>query len=161
MTQKKTWKRRVFLILTLAWAVVIFGFSAQPAGDSSQISGGVSYRVVETADHIFGWNMTTEEQMMWAEKIEYPIRKAAHMTEYAIFAVLVLLTMGCGENVMKSCALALAITAGYAATDEVHQLFVSGRSGRVTDVLIDSAGALTGLLITATVIKLSRRRRDK
>ena len=39
------------------------------------------------------------------------------------------------------------ITAGYAATDEFHQLFVPGRSGQVSDVILDSAGAATGVLI--------------
>ena len=38
------------------------------------------------------------------------------------------------------------VTAAYAATDEFHQLFVPGRAGRVTDVLIDSAGAFLALL---------------
>lgn len=43
---------------------------------------------------------------------------------------------------------ALAVTVAYACTDELHQLFVPGRAGMVTDVLIDSTGAalITGLL---------------
>lgn len=43
--------------------------------------------------------------------------------------------------------LAWALATFYAATDEVHQIFVPGRAGMVTDVLLDSAGALTGVLI--------------
>jgi len=35
----------------------------------------------------------------------------------------------------------------YAITDEVHQLFISGRSGRVEDVIIDSIGVLTGVTV--------------
>ena len=32
----------------------------------------------------------------------------------------------------------------YAARDEIHQLFVLGRAGRISDVMIDSAGVLIG-----------------
>ncbi len=33
----------------------------------------------------------------------------------------------------------------YAVSDEVHQLFVPGRGGQLTDVIIDTAGAGAGL----------------
>ncbi len=49
--------------------------------------------------------------------------------------------------------LAILAAALYAASDETHQLFVAGRSGRVTDVMIDSAGAILGVLIFAGVEK--------
>ena len=35
----------------------------------------------------------------------------------------------------------------YAATDEFHQLFVPGRSGQISDVILDSAGAALGVLL--------------
>ena len=35
----------------------------------------------------------------------------------------------------------------YAATDEFHQLFVPGRYGMVRDVILDSMGALTGIVV--------------
>ena len=52
------------------------------------------------------------------------------------------------------------IAALYAAADEFHQLFVPGRSGQVSDVMLDSAGALAGLLILALVRKIIVRRRN-
>lgn len=44
----------------------------------------------------------------------------------------------------------------YAATDEIHQTFVPGRSGRVTDVLIDAAGAAVGVLVMAWLRRRAR-----
>lgn len=41
-----------------------------------------------------------------------------------------------------------------AATDEIHQLFVSGRSGRITDVLIDGCGAVAGTLIILLISRI-------
>lgn len=46
-------------------------------------------------------------------------------------------------------ATAWGISTAYAATDEFHQIFVPGRAGMVTDVMIDSSGALAGILLAA------------
>ena len=48
-------------------------------------------------------------------------------------------------------------TAVYAATDEIHQLFVAGRAGRFSDVVIDSAGALLGVLVFAFLVRIVKR----
>ena len=53
------------------------------------------------------------------------------------------------------------MAAAYAASDEFHQLFVEGRAGRVSDVLIDSAGALAGVGICTLCIWLHRRRKQR
>jgi VanZ family protein len=66
------------------------------------------------------------------------LRKGAHMTEYAVLAVLLVRATG-------SYAWAFALAVAYAATDEVHQLFVRGRHGSPIDVGIDAVGALVGL----------------
>ncbi len=93
-----------------AWAVVIFAFSSIPSLNSG----------------LGGW--------------DYVLRKAAHMTEYAILALLLWRALG-------SELPAIAATIAYAITDEVHQSFVRGRHGSPVDVAIDAAGALVGLLV--------------
>ena len=47
-------------------------------------------------------------------------------------------------------SLALIVSVGFAISDEYHQTFVSGRTGQPLDVLIDSAGAMIGILIYTT-----------
>ena len=42
----------------------------------------------------------------------------------------------------------------YAFTDEVHQLFISGRTGELKDIIIDTAGATIGLLIYDFIYKM-------
>ncbi len=70
---------------------------------------------------------------------DYPLRKLAHMAEYAVlFALLRRASVG------RAAAFALSVL--YAVTDEWHQSFVPGRAGAATDVLIDAAGALTALV---------------
>ncbi len=79
------------------------------------------------------------------------IRKAAHLTEYAVLALLTLravrrsLNSAAGDWSWKAAGLALLISAGYAATDEFHQTFVPGRTPSAGDVLIDSTGVALAL----------------
>lgn len=54
-----------------------------------------------------------------------------------------------------------AVGSLYAASDEFHQLFVPGRSGRLTDVLIDSAGLLAGILVVCLIKQLRKCYRRK
>ena len=49
-----------------------------------------------------------------------------------------------GGNVTMPCK-----TAAYACMDEVHQIFVPGRAGRFTDVLVDSIGIALGVVLCA------------
>ena len=56
--------------------------------------------------------------------------------------------------------MALLICAVYAATDELHQMFVQGRSCEVRDILIDSLGALTGILIACLISVLRAKKKQ-
>ena len=134
-------------VLTVCWMMVIFWFSAAPAPESSEMSYTVGIQIGKIAVADFdAW--TTEKQNAFAEKIEYPIRKMAHATEYAILGMLmsgaVYAYSVCGMKVIRYAWILATI---YAATDEFHQLFVPGRSGQFRDVLLDSTGAAVGILI--------------
>ena len=48
----------------------------------------------------------------------------------------------------------------YAATDEIHQLFVPGRSGQVRDVLIDSCGVFIGVMVVTWIVSYREKRRS-
>ena len=87
------------------------------------------------------------------EHVHFLVRKCAHITEYAILALLVLRALRILRDVpsgrwsWRLAAAALAISAMYAATDEVHQLFVPTRGPSVHDVIIDAIGATIGLML--------------
>jgi VanZ family protein len=68
------------------------------------------------------------------------LRKGAHITEYAIFGLLLLRAVG-----REAPAVVLGVV--YAITDEVHQHFVTGRHSSPIDVAIDSAGILIGVVV--------------
>lgn len=68
------------------------------------------------------------------------LRKLAHATEYGILGALLLRALG------RPSVAALAAIA-YAASDELHQHFVSGRHAAPLDVAIDAVGVLAGIAI--------------
>lgn len=103
-------------------------------------------------------NWTEEEQKELAGRIDYPVRKCAQAAEYMVLAVWVFLTVSSFRKKSKGAFIpAWLITTAYAATDEIHQLFVPGRSGRATDVCIDAAGALVGILFCFLVSLIRRK----
>jgi VanZ family protein len=68
------------------------------------------------------------------------LRKLAHAAEYAILGGLIF-------RASRSAPAAFWLASAYAVTDEVHQAFVRGRHGSPVDWLIDSAGALIGIMV--------------
>ena len=155
----KKWSYRIVTgILVLVWMYVIFSFSRQPADESSEVSGRVCGNIVVTVNETFEMNMTPEEISGTAKIIEHPVRKAAHMTEYAILAILSYAFFhGMVRKEQRKYLYAILTVILYASSDEMHQYFVSGRSAQVTDVMIDTAGAVIGLVLFYFIVRFSRK----
>lgn len=174
-------RQKVFLIFTILWMIMIFSFSARPAEVSSEDSRSVGLLIGEI--FIPGFEeRSAEAQNKFAEKVDHPVRKAAHASEYAALGMLTAGAYIAGgavdgdktNNKMKAnvrnsrkktsisrgILIPWAITTAFAATDELHQLFVPGRSGQVSDVLLDSAGAMTGLAVLGGIRFLVQRRQE-
>ncbi len=85
-------------------------------------------------------------------QIHVLIRKGAHLTEYAILAMLLWRAFrwqsaGTRRSLRPHAASALAVAIVFAANDEYHQGFIASRSSSPVDVLIDSCGAVLGLAV--------------
>jgi VanZ family protein len=94
---------------------------------------------------------------------ELILRKLGHVTEYTILSLCWIRAMrgfGVGDGRLKDAVIAgIAVTLAYAATDELHQTFVSGRHGTPVDVLIDSIGmAIAAALVLRTGARRPRPR---
>ena len=80
--------------------------------------------------------------------VQLIVRKLAHVTEYAILAMLLFrAVLARGKRTVVQPGIVLLIAASYAALDEFHQSFVASRTGSPRDVAIDICGAMVGLLI--------------
>ncbi|MCR4611275.1 MAG: VanZ family protein [Lachnospiraceae bacterium] len=140
-------RRKIFIVLTIIWMVVIFTFSAKNADESGQDSYMLGHMIGKIVITDFE-DLPAEEQLAFAEKIDYPIRKAAHVTEYAILGFFVMGAIYSSRMRWYIQALiAWTIATLYAASDEFHQRFVPGRSGEFKDVCIDSCGVVIGVVI--------------
>ena len=132
--------------------MMIYHFSAQPADVSSQLSYKVSYKIVETADYVFETNLDYWQMDSWAQRIHGVTRKLAHMTEYFALAIAVSFPLYVyGVHGILLMLLAGMICVGFAAGDEYHQSFISGRSPSVRDVGIDSFGIFWGIILVRII----------
>mgnify|MGYP000075544338 CR=1 FL=1 len=126
---------------------MIFSFSGQTGTESGSLSHEISYQIVSVADKILNKNLTENEKQIYTDRIEHPVRKLAHMTEYCILALCVSFPLYVyGVRGFLLFLLAGLFCVGFACTDEFHQSFVAGRGPSKKDVLIDSTGALIGIL---------------
>ena len=128
------------LLPIIAWMLVIFLMSSEVSTDSTARSD----EIVRTIQSI-GVNAP-------ADLLTFLVRKSAHISAYFILGILLFnLLKEYGLGVKKMIFISIAIAMLYACTDEVHQVFVSGRSGQVRDVLIDTAGAAVGVVAYAAL----------
>ena len=130
---------KIHLLLPLLWMVVIFMLSHQ----SASISSGQSGVFVEQLRHIAP---SVDQQLL-----TFLVRKGAHIFAYFVLGIL---TFNALWRVDLSkfkfnypLGLSIIVCALYAVSDEFHQLFVSGRSGEIRDIIIDSCAATVGVFI--------------
>ena len=89
---------------------------------------------------------------MTIAKVHMLVRKAGHVSEYAILAALfyrALVNTVLFRRAIASAVIVLIACATYAATDEFHQSFVPSRTASARDVAIDICGALLAVCIYA------------
>lgn len=146
MTSKN--KRILNIVLLISWMAFIFYMSAKTADQSTEQSDLV-IKIFEA--------MGIELNQKFGDFATTIVRKGAHFTEYMI---LCLLFFNVFKDILKNkkiIIVSIVCTFIYACTDEIHQIFVPGRAGRFTDVLIDTSGAIFAML----VIYISKNVRKK
>lgn len=129
----------IFVILTCA---MIFNFSSKVGNNSFEQSEAITKKVENVVTQI------TDKESSYAnfERVHKFIRKQGHFIEFAILGIFVFLLVRCYDfSMKKSLIIALSFILFYAATDEIHQLFVEGRMGRIKDVFIDFFGGIVGM----------------
>ncbi len=75
-----------------------------------------------------------------SQVIDFALKKIAHFIEYFILGIL---TYRATNNILVSIGFCVL----YAISDEFHQSFIPGREPRVRDVIIDSFGSITAVII--------------
>lgn len=147
-------KAAIILILLFLWYSMIFSFSAQNGETSGSLSGSIALKTAQVFDKLTFGHRSEEKIALLAENLEFPIRKAAHFTEYAVLGCLwfflfrILLEKTERKKQLIRIFLCIGIVFLSAAGDEFHQTFIPGRSGNFKDVLLDTAGGFTGIFLS-------------
>lgn len=145
------------LILT-TW---IFLLSSQTARESKSLSGQ-TIRIVATAVIPDFEERSQQQQAKIVSAWQHMARKTAHALLYfglGLLCMTALLQYSLGMKLRF--VIALGISIGYAVTDEIHQLFVDGRGGQLSDIGIDAGGSLVGVLVVLAGHYLwNQRRKD-
>lgn len=130
-------KRTYAWLLCAVWMGVIFFMSAMPGDVSGEQSGLIVDCILGLIRLLFGAEAASSVSV---DTIGFLVRKAAHMTEYAVLFLLYRRALAL-SGAHHPGLTALVMSAGYAATDEWHQCFVADRGPSPVDVGIDTLGA--------------------
>ena len=160
--QKKNTKYIIcfyWTILVLYLAIIYF-FSSQNGAKSHEVSAGLLQYLKVLILFIPG-NML-EFLSGVVKNYEYVLRKTAHFTEYLVLALIfykaIVVSSAKTKNSLK---ITLIFCFLYAVSDEVHQIFVSGRAFAVKDIIIDTAGATLGVSTIYLTKFIKTRRREQ
>lgn len=148
-------KKVILFALFLLWILVIFYNSSQTAINSNEISFKI-VRYIAKGYEKLGFEPITTAQFM---KINVIVRKLAHGFQFCILAI-ILNTFITYLNVKRENIIfyTLLLVIAFAIGDELHQLFVDGRTPSAIDVVIDFIGGVVGVILINVLHKgISRR----
>lgn len=157
-------KRVIAYLFTLLVMASIFYFSDQPATKSKKTSSSITKKIVSVVTK--NKKLPAKKKKELESKWEKAIRKIAHFSLFALLGICAFISASLtfikkgSHFIQKDALISLVFCLLYAISDEFHQTFVAGRSGQITDVLIDLSGSLVGILITSSILYLINRKKQ-
>lgn len=138
------------------WMGVIFGFSSKSGNESNNQSKSIIESVADATnvkniekDKSTEGTYSVKKTSIVMDRLNKIVRKCAHASIYFVLSIFVMnfIFIVKKENKFKYYLVGIFICFLYACTDEFHQLYVPGRTGRFTDALIDTLGASMGCIV--------------
>ncbi len=125
--------------------ICIFTFSEDNGEKSNKKSDGT---IIFLSRFIVGHKLNKKEQTKYINKYVVLVRKSAHFIIYLILGLSIISLLYEYKIInTKAIIIALIVSILYACSDEIHQILIPGRTGKILDVLIDSTGAFIGIII--------------
>lgn len=137
-------KKIIYSILLILWLIVIFNFSNQNGIISGGNSSGIIYSTLDIIYNIF--NISKDNIYEVLSIIHNPIRECAHVFEYFVLAFLTYKTLESFNIKENKYIITILFCFLSASLDEIHQLFIVGRSFEYYDILMDTLGSILMLL---------------
>ena len=128
--------------------ILIFWFSSQQGKNSYSMSINICKKIVMFFDYNVKLGLDEKQFMNFVKFLDIPIRKAAHMAEYAVLgAILYVIVSSHYQSIWKKIICVCFFLVLIGCVDELHQLYVIARDGKWQDVVIDVFGGNIGMLL--------------
>lgn len=158
---KLTVLRVLLVILIFLNLYMIFFFSSQDSTTSNKASNAVSTIIAENTVKDYD-QKKDYEQLALIRRIDRPLRKIAHMTEFGSLGALIFLLLLTWKNhTMIKYGISLGCVFVAACIDECSQTLSSGRNPAFLDVLIDLGGAVIACSLVLLAVYLLHKKPRK
>lgn len=147
--------RRLLFLIPVCIMIFIFMFSAQEGKESLELSNGFLYEILSKLCSLFG--LENADISGLTQFFSTTVRKVAHFSIYAFLGISLYISLYF-NSIKKAFVTSEAISFFYAVTDELHQHFVPGRDSNAVDILIDSLGAFSGILIIYLILQYCKNK---
>jgi VanZ family protein len=147
MSKKDIAFKIISALIVLLTMVAIFMFSSENGEKSNKTSGGVTAFVVKTVVKDFE-KMTLQKKESVMQKFTEIVRTLAHFGIFSVlgfFSANFINTFKCSH--LKRNVFAVVFGFAYALSDEIHQIFVPGRAFQISDIVVDTVGAVLGVIV--------------
>lgn len=151
-------KRIITTVLLIIWMIIIFMFSNQTATKSESTSDKVASTVIDTVQTVTNQEITKEKRNDLIENTRFLIRKCAHFTLYFILGVLAYLTLTSYSD-SRPVIYLIIFCFLYACSDEIHQMFLDGRTAKILDISIDTLGSSISIGLCYFIERFYKKRR--
>lgn len=160
MQRRITWVDNMFLLMPFVIMFSLYGSSSMTYETQSLLpmlenllSGEPFKELLSKIQFTYGGSLVSIEQSGYFSFIEFFIRKGAHFFSYFLLGFF--WDLGLQKRVNDKwlvVLLSILLCIGYASFDELRQSFNPGRTGMMADVILDTAGAVTGTLVAQLLV---------
>lgn len=150
-------RRIIYTTLLIIWMIVIFLFSNQNADNSQSTSDKVATSIVDTAEVVTNQEIPIEDRENFIEDTRVLIRKSAHFMLYFVLGIFTYLTFT-SYSISKPVLFSIIFCFLYACSDEIHQMFLDGRTAKIMDIFIDTCGSCLAIGMCYFVKRLKNRK---
>lgn len=149
-------KKVVKFIIIILILSVIFGFSNETGETSSKRSDGL---IIKVAQLILNRQLSKDEKNNIVNKLVVPVRKTAHIIIYLLLGISIISFYREFTVInYKQLIISMVVCFILAIFDEIHQLFIVGRSGEIKDIIIDEVGSMLGIMSYYKLVLKGRKK---
>ena len=150
-------KRIILFIILIIEILTIFIFSNEPGKKSESTSDSFASSVIDKVTSITNKDITETKKKDLIVNTRFIVRKSAHFTIYFILGITIYLLLET-YNIKGIIILSIIICLIFGSIDEVHQIFIPGRTARIYDCIIDTIGGTCGIYLLVAIEKIRKKK---